>query len=118
MKIGSMAIAVTAAYGEWSFADISFSGSTCRKSKPASFSHAATSGISEISPEPQLSLLGAANNGSSTPACRPLQKRFDGIIRNREVRSIDRPTKPRFGVHESGRGTEPQHPSCHAALRR
>ena len=71
MKTGSIAIALSAEYGEFCPSSISFTGSSCTKSRPACSSHRANRGRSGISPTPQLARDGIENNGTSTPAWRP-----------------------------------------------
>jgi hypothetical protein len=68
MKMGSMAMALIAEYGEWPPGAISFTGSNCRMSLPVSRSHVHNGTRSAISPMPQLREDGAEKSGSRTPA--------------------------------------------------
>ncbi len=71
MKIGSIAIALIAEYGEFCPSAISLMGSNCRKEKPARVIQPPNRGRSPISPIPQLSRDGSAKSGTSSPAWRP-----------------------------------------------
>ena len=74
MKIGSIAIALSAEYGEFCPSAISFSGRSWTKSNPAADIHWPSRTTSGISPIPQLSRDGIENSGTRTPACRPWKK--------------------------------------------
>src|SRR5687768_3152737 len=74
MKMGSIAIAVIAEYGEFWPSAISLIGSSCTNENPASAIHRPSSGRSPISPIPQLSRDGIENSGTSRPAWRPWKK--------------------------------------------
>ena len=71
MKIGSIAIALIAEYGEFCPSAISLIGSSCTNEKPASAIQAPSRGRSPISPMPQLSRDGSEKSGTSRPAWRP-----------------------------------------------
>jgi hypothetical protein len=68
MKIGSIAIALSAEYGEFCPPAISFSGSSCTNEKPASAIHSLSVGRSHSSPMPQLRRDGIEKSGTSIPA--------------------------------------------------
>ncbi len=70
MKIGSIAIALIAEYGDCCPGAISLSGSSCRMRCPAPASHRVTGSMSPMSPMPQLAVDGQENNGMSRPARR------------------------------------------------
>src|SRR6185437_1719145 len=74
MKIGSIAIALSAEYGEFWPSAISLSGSSWTNEHPASAIHAPSLGRSGSSPMPQLSFDGTENSGTSSPAWRPRKK--------------------------------------------
>ena len=75
MKIGSIAIALIAEYGEFWPSAISLTGSNCTMSSDAASSQRANRGRSGISPMPQLAREGIEKSGTMTPACRPDPKR-------------------------------------------
>ena len=68
MKIGSMAIALIAEYGDCWPGAISLIGSSCSTRCPAPASHAVSGARSPISPMPQLVDEGQENSGTSRPA--------------------------------------------------
>jgi hypothetical protein len=70
MNCGSIAIALSAEYGDRSSGGISFIGSSCRMRWPAPASHRARGSISPISPMPQLRVEGMEKSGTSIPARR------------------------------------------------
>ena len=70
MKIGSIAIALIAEYGDRSPGAISLIGSSCSARWPAPASHRVIDGRSPMSPMPQLVVVGQENNGISNPARR------------------------------------------------
>src|SRR5918993_3030072 len=72
--MGSIAMALSAEYGEVWLSPISLTGSSCTTERPASCSHRANTGRSAISPMPQLAAEGIENNGTSAPARRPLRR--------------------------------------------
>src|SRR3954447_6580600 len=74
MNNGSIAIALSAEYGEFCPSAISFNGSSCRKLNPASRIQQPIRMTSGISPTPQLSRDGIENSGTSRPAWRPAKK--------------------------------------------
>src|SRR5439155_1330505 len=71
MKIGSIAIALIAEYGEFCPSAISLRGRSWTKARRASRIHRAKLGRSASSPMPQLARDGIEKSGTSTPACRP-----------------------------------------------
>src|SRR5829696_733348 len=73
--MGSMAIALSAEYGELCPSAISFAGSSCTNPRPAAESQRASRGRSGISPMPQLAREGIENSGTRMPACRPVSNR-------------------------------------------
>src|SRR5215831_10425104 len=70
MKMGSMAIALIAEYGDCWPGAISLIGKICNTETPARVSHAASGAISPISPIPQLVVEAHENRGTRTPARR------------------------------------------------
>ena len=68
MNCGSIAIALSAEYGEDSCSGISLIGSMRSARCPACSSHAVIASRSPISPIPQLRADGMENNGTSIPA--------------------------------------------------
>src|SRR5580692_4236631 len=70
MKIGSIAIALIAEYGDCWPGAISLIGSSCSTRWPAAASQAVSGARSPISPIPQLAVDGHANSGISRPARR------------------------------------------------
>src|SRR5438874_8220313 len=74
MNSGSIAIALSAEYGEFCPSAISFNGSSCRKLNPASRIQHPMRMMSGISPMPQLAREGMEKSGTSRPACRPVKK--------------------------------------------
>src|SRR6476659_1293128 len=72
MKMGSIAIALVAEYGDVWPAAISLMGNSCTNPRPASRAQAANGMRSRISPIPQLRDEGIENSGSSSPAVRPV----------------------------------------------
>jgi hypothetical protein len=71
MKIGSIAIALSAEYGELWPPAISLSGSSCTKANPALDTQSPSAGRSASSPIPQLRRDGIEKSGTSSPAYRP-----------------------------------------------
>src|SRR5262245_11225051 len=74
MKIGSIAIALSAEYGEFCPPAISLSGSSCTNANPASDIHEPSVGRSVSSPMPQLRREGIETSGTSRPAYRSWKK--------------------------------------------
>ena len=72
MNCGSIAIALSAEYGDVSDGASSFSGRICSTDWFAARSHAAMAGISPISPIPQLRVERSENSGTLMPARRDL----------------------------------------------
>ena len=70
MKIGSIAIALIAEYGDCCPGAISLSGRSCRICWPAPAIQAVSGTMSPMSPIPQLAVEGHENNGMSRPARR------------------------------------------------
>src|SRR6185295_5117151 len=70
MNTGSMAMALTAEYGDCWPAAISFRGSNWRTDCPAADSHFVIGARSAISPMPQLRVEGKEKSGTSKPARR------------------------------------------------
>ena len=70
MYCGSIAIALSAEYGEVSLGSISLIGSSCRRRRPAVSSQRAMAPMSPISPMPQLRDEGMEKSGTSRPARR------------------------------------------------
>ena len=76
MKIGSIAIALSAEYGELWPSAISLTGSSCSdRQAGARAATPAKTGRSAISPIPQLREEGIENSGTSAPARRPASER-------------------------------------------
>src|SRR5262245_26119295 len=74
MKMGSIAIALIAEYGEFWPSAISLIGSSWTNENPASDIQRPSRGRSPISPMPQLPPDGIEKSGTSRPACRPWKK--------------------------------------------
>ena len=70
MNCGSIAIALSAEYGERSCGGSSLIGSSCTKRWPADSSHRASGAMSPISPIPQLRDEGTEKSGTRMPARR------------------------------------------------
>src|SRR5881628_4198445 len=70
MNCGSIAMALSAEYGEVSPGGISLIGSSCRRCCPADSSHRVIGSMSPISPMPQLRDDGIENSGTRIPARR------------------------------------------------
>jgi len=70
MNCGSIAIALSAEYGDRSPGGISLIGNSCSSRWPERSSHLANGSRSPISPMPQLVVEGIENSGTSIPARR------------------------------------------------
>src|SRR5882762_1453568 len=70
MNCGSIAIALSAEYGDDSPGGISLMGRSCRIRCPPASSQRAIASMSPISPTPQLRDEGIENSGINTPARR------------------------------------------------
>src|SRR5262245_53533788 len=79
MNCGSIAIALSAEYGDISPGGISLIGSSCKILRPAVSSQRTIEAMSPISPMPQLRDEGIENSGMSAPARR--EPGLGGVIR-------------------------------------
>jgi hypothetical protein len=103
MKIGSIAIALIAEYGDCCPGAISFNGRSWRMPCPAAASQAVIGSMSAMSPIPQLDVDGHENSGMSRPARR---RPFEKVMAHRPCKrsAAAPPPPPRRTTHRPAAG--------------